>query len=513
MSRIKSRASRSLMFVASTALALQATAYAQGDNNAPGAPAAPPAETPQAAPPEAVPSAPPPAPSPEVAAPVVPAPALPVAPVVPAAQAPSPVMTKFAATFYGFAEFDSIYDSTQSFNDLAGNAAIARSGTYAGNHGRLIFGARNSRLGFKLKGPESENIKSSAIAEADFLGNQPQGSPAPTGSPSVSEGSFFTSPTFRMRHFALKLETPVVDVLAGQYWQLFGWQSLFHPSTVEIQGVPGQIYSRSPQLRLSHVFKNDDVTVEVAIAASRPPQRDSVTPDGQAGLRFALNKVKALHTAGAAGTAVDPLSIGVSGVGRHFRVPEFSATPTNALSITSWGVSVDALIPVIPATTINDGNALTLTGSYVYGQSIADLYTGLSGGVSFPALPANAMGVVPTYPQDVDNGLVAYTADGTLHAIRWQSVIVGAQYYFPTPIRMWVAANYSHMSSPNMDVLETAGNKSKMFDKSDWADGNYFVDATAAIRFGVEYAWFRQTYLDGVKATNNRVQFSALYIF
>jgi hypothetical protein len=39
------------------------------------------------------------------------------------------------------------------------------------------------------------------------------------------------------------------------------------------------------------------------------------------------------------------------------------------------------------------------------------------------------------------------------------------------------------------------------------------VDATQAIRFGLEYAWVRQTYLDGTKGTNNRVQFSAFYIF
>ena len=38
---------------------------------------------------------------------------------------PLPVMTKFGATFYGFAEFDAIWDSTQSFNDLAGNSLIA----------------------------------------------------------------------------------------------------------------------------------------------------------------------------------------------------------------------------------------------------------------------------------------------------------------------------------------------------------------------------------------------------
>ena len=171
--------------------------------------------------------------------------------IAPPVVAPSPkpsalgsVLTSFGATFYGFIESDAIYDSTQSLNDLAGNAPIARSGTFAENHGRMTFGVRNSRFGFKLTGPELGRIKTSGIAEMDFLGNQPQSSPAPGGTPAVSESSYFTSPTLRIRHFALKLETPIVDVLAGQYWQLFGWQSLFHPNSVEYQGVPGELYSR-----------------------------------------------------------------------------------------------------------------------------------------------------------------------------------------------------------------------------------------------------------------------------
>ena len=78
--------------------------------------------------------------------------------------------------------------------------------------------------------------------------------PAPAGSPAVSEGSFYTSPTFRMRHYALKMETPYIDLLAGQYWQLFGFQSLFHPNTVEMQGVPGQIYfALAPVPPLAHL--------------------------------------------------------------------------------------------------------------------------------------------------------------------------------------------------------------------------------------------------------------------
>ena len=439
------------------------------------------------------------------------------------------MMSKFSATFYGFAEFDAIWDSTQSFNDLAGNAVILHTPAptmttmnptvpYGVDHGRTMFGARNSRLGFKLKGPDSDMIKTSAVVEADFLGNQPQGSPLPaaqagtTGVSTVSEGSFFTSPAFRMRHYYFKMETPIVDVLAGQYWVLFGWQSMFHPSTVEIQGVPGQIYSRTPQLRLSKTIKTDAINVDIAVAADRPAQRNSQIPDGIAAIKLALNGWKGMHTMGSAGSQIDAAQIGFSTIGRYFSVPNFATSPTKAITINGYGYSVDALIPIIPATDAkHPDNALTFTGSFVYGQAIADLYTGLSGGASFAGLAPNAAGMAQNYPQDVDNGLVAYTSDGVLHAIRWESYILGLQYYLPTPNKIFITANYSHMHSSDISAL--GATSTKLFDTSYWADGNLFVDANAAVRFGLEYAYFHQSFLDGSTGKNNRIQFSAFYIF
>jgi hypothetical protein len=492
----------------------------------------PPADAPMPPPPapEVPPALMPPPPSPAPVPPIVsPAPASPP----PAASPLSTVMTKFGATFYGFAELDAIWDSTQSFNDLAANNAIVHTPAqtsammmmnqpavtpYGANHGRTQFGARNSRLGFKLKGPDSDMIKTSGVVEADFLGNQPQSSPTPvapagtSGIPTVSEGSFYTSPAFRMRHYYFKMETPIVDVLAGQYWQLFGWQSMYHPNTVEIQGVPGQIYSRTPQIRLSKTIKSDVVTVDIAAAALRPVQRNSQVPDGTLGIKLAFDGWKGMHTMGAAGSQVDAMSIGFSTIGRYFKVPNFAPTTTSTVTMNGYGYSIDALIPIVPATdAMHPDNALTFTGSFVYGQSIADLYTNLSGGATVGSLPANAMGTPQNYPQDVDNGLIGYTSDGVLHAIRWESYLLGLQYYFPTPNRMFISANYSHMHSPDINAL--GATSAKLFNKSDWVDGNLFVDANAAVRFGLEYAYFHQNYLDGSTAKNNRIQFSAFYIF
>jgi hypothetical protein len=403
---------------------------------------------------------------------------------------------------YGFVEADAIFDSTRSFNDLAGNATVARPGSMAGDHGRLQSSIRNSRFGFKFTGPRSADVKTSAVLETDFMGNQP---------PNASEAAFFNNPGLRVRHAMAKVETPYVDLMFGQYWELFGWQGYFHPNSVEMQGVPGQVYSRTVQLRLSHAFKTPLLDVELALAAARPPNRDSGVPDGQGGLRLMLNGWRGLHTAGSTGTAIDRAALGVSGLVRQLKVAELSATPSGERRKTAAAISIDALLPIVSASDTSRGNALTVTASFVNGTGLADQYSGLNGGIGFPA-PPNPSGAMPapTYTPNIDTGLATYGADGRLHAINWRSVLVGAQYYLPPAGNVWISANFSHMSSSNIDSW---GVPSKVFTQSTWADGNLFWDVDGSVRFGAEYAYFQQHYADGQSAKNHRVQLSGFYLF
>jgi hypothetical protein len=454
---------------------------------------------PPAAPAEPMPPPPPPPPAP---------PPAPLPPPPPAAPKTFSVSSKFSASLYGFVEADSIFDSTQSLNDVPGNAQIARSGTYAGDHSRMTFGVRNSRIGFRFKGPDTDDVKTSAQLEMDFGGNQ--------NAPGTSEAQTWASSIFRVRHMNVKIETPFVDILAGQSWMLFGWQTYFHPAAVQIQGLPSQVFSRGPQLRLSHVFKTSAVNAELAVAAARPPQKNSGTPDGQGGLKLTFNDWKGVRTMGSAGTAADALGIGVSGVVRQLKLPEFNGMPVNQVKKTGWGVSIDALIPVVPASLDHRENALTLTGSFVKGTGIADLYTGLTGGTSFPAVPNPTMATpAPTYTPDIDNGLVTFDAAGNLRTINWQSYMVGLQYYLPPEGHVWVAVNYSAMTSDNIDEGITGANLIRLTKKSMFVDGNLFWDATPAVRIGAEYAFTQNTFADAAatKAKNHRGQLSFFYIF
>src|SRR5262249_26500943 len=155
---------------------------------------------------------------------------------------------------------------------------------------------------------------------------------------------------FRIRHAYLKAETPWVDVTIGQAWNLLGWQPVFIPAVVQWPGLIGELYGRSPQLKLSRAFKTDFLTVEAAVAALRPVQRDSGVPNGEAGLRLTLNKWAGVHTSYLTATQGLPLSLAITGDVRAFRVPELSAAPASSNTATGGAVAVDAFIPIIPGT-------------------------------------------------------------------------------------------------------------------------------------------------------------------
>ncbi len=409
------------------------------------------------------------------------------------------VVNKWTAQVYGFAEFDAIHDTREGVGEVPGNPVLPHAGTYAADNGRTQFTIRNSRLGFRFSSPDFRGMKGSGLIETDFFGNQPNGAGGNT------EGSFFNNAGLRVRHAVAKLETPYGDVLGGQYWELFGWQPYFHPNTLEIQGVPGQIYSRTGQFRLSETFRSDPVTVEVAVAALRPPQRDASTPDAQGGLRLALNHWQGVHTAGSTGTAVDPLMIGVSGVVRRFALQ----TPnqpvlTQQSTATGWGISVDGLIPIIPAKADDRSNALTATASWVRGQGIQDLYSGFANGIA----GVNVLGT-----NSVDPGLVAFNGTG-LDAIQVRSFMVGLQYYLPVDRgSVWLAGNYSQVNSDNAMNLAPTSAGSGVFKRQRWADGAIFWDATQSVRFGAEVAWFEDVLRDNTLAHDQRYQFSMFYLF
>jgi hypothetical protein len=422
---------------------------------------------------------------------------------------------QLSVTFYGFVQADYIHDTTRSYADAIGDALVARSDTFDGTTGRTQFSTRNTRFGLSFRSPEVGGMRPTAVLEGDFFGNQP------SSPPHTSEGAYFDSATFRLRHAYVKLESAYVDVLVGQSYDLFGWQNTFFPATAEFLGVPNQVFSRHTQLRLSHTFGADGpVGVTLGAAVARPGQRDSQIPDVNAGVRIAVNGWKGITTPGNTNTTALPLSLGVSGVVRQFKLDAFAPPPTQAgNSISGWGLSLDALLPVLAAQSAEDrGNKLTLTGSFVMGSGIGDLLTA-TGGARFPTLPNPAQAnPPPEYTGNIDNGIVTFDRLGVLHTIDWQAFRAGLQYYLPPSGRVSISLNYTQAYSKNMrDLYPQGGAEIELLthvaERSRYADVNLFWDATPAVRFGISGAYTTVDYLDGDQPHNVRARAQALYVF
>lgn len=435
------------------------------------------------------------------------------------------VFGRFATTIYGFAEADVMYHSTQSYNDFAGNGLVAKPGSYAGDHTRTTFTARDSRFGLRLKAPSPKGYSFTANLEGDFLGSEPgifqsTGGTAPAAGSTNSEAGFFQNPVFRIRHAYFKAETPILDFTVGQTWNLLGWQATYVPAIVQWPGVLGELYGRSVQVRVSKTIKLNPVTVEVAVAALRGAQRDSAIPNGEAGLRMSVDAWSAPHTSFIASTNIMPASIAVTGDVRAFRLPAFntgSAKSGDVNTTTGGAIAIDAFLPIIPGTKTNKDNSLSVTGEFVAGEGIGDQYTGFATGLSALTLPKAAAtdATNPAFNPTVDANLVGYDSGGALRLIRTNTFYLAGEYYVPfVDGRLALFGGYYSTEIVNVGAFATSAAQLAAARKlaNMWNMG-LFVDATSNIRIGADLAFVRDQAADGNHASHWSAQTSGFFFF
>jgi hypothetical protein len=456
------------------------------------------------------------------------------------------VTSEWTLTIYGFAEADMMRDSTRSFNDGLNNNVVAHAQTQANAYPRLQSSIRNSRFGIKADAPTVSGIHTSGVLEFDLFGNQSiinsggGSSGQPPGPGDTTEATYFNNAGLRVRHAYVKLESAVVDALAGQTYHLLGWQNYFFGASCGFLGLPNQLFNRTVQVRLGHTFASDAISLDIAAAALRPAQRDAGLPDAEGGIRISVNSWKGITTPGSGGTTALAASIGVSGLLRQFKVDPYAPLPAPPIALPGWAIAVDLLLPIIPVKDSTDrGNALTITGEFVTGTGDADQYTGMTAGATMPNVyplppdtPVNAAGMsVPQaqgaaplvglpYTPDIDPGLVAFDSNGFVHTINWRTLLVGVQYYLPPTGRVFVSGNYSRSDSSNIASLfhpdsprQPWVNPLTVFHASRYADANLFVDVTPTVRVGLSYQYVAQAFTDGTTAHNHRGELTVLYLF
>jgi hypothetical protein len=429
--------------------------------------------------------------------------------VVGAGDATTLVLAKLRTTIYGFAETSYIHDSTESCVETCGATQIQRPGSYRGNHGRTVFSARSSRLGVRLAAPEQNGIRASGLLETDFMG--------PTA---TTEQGTFTNAVLRVRLAYFKLETPVVDFVVGQTWSLFGWQSIYLVASAQPPGLPGQLFERASQLRVSKTIKGKAATAELAIAANRPPQQDSSIPEGVAGVRLSFDRWTGQHTGYLASTTIQPASLAISGDLRGFRIPELSANPHTGHVRVGGGIAFDAFLPIVPATKQSRDNALSVVGELAIGRGTSDAYTALgAAGTANATLP----GTTTVGSTATDPGLAVVDSRGHIELVKWTSYIAGLEFYpARTGGRLGVFANYGHIESANAKHVGTANSgtdaeraaaRAKIRDHEELYEVGLFVDPTKATRIGASGSLYDDTYADGQEAKNYSLLMSGWLFF
>jgi len=427
-----------------------------------------------------------------------------------ATTAPTFVVGRFVTTLYGYLEGDVIHDSQRVTTDgYGGSPTLNLPGTFLGDNGRTVFSSRGTRLGMRFAAPETSGIRVRANFEMDFVGNQP-GSPVtnpgtnPQTARNITESSFFTNATPRIRIALAQVDTDYVTLSIGQTWNLMAFAAAYLPTSIQPQGLPGQLFGRNPQVRLSHIFDAKAFSVEAAAAAVRGPQFDSEMPDFQGGLKFNINGWTGVQSIGSTATVISPASIAVTGAARKIKLATV-VSGANALSYDSVAgnmVAVDAFVPIIPATQ-RGPFALSLLGEFGTGTGMADLYSGLTGGAAVGAPPGVATANFAGFA-DLDPGIAGFNRIGKLDTVDFRTLLIGAQLSMGKVV---LAGNYSSVYSDN--VQQFAGT----WNQQAWWDANLIVDPWAGVRFGLEFARTLQRRNAGQLANNSRVFFGTFFLF
>jgi hypothetical protein len=413
--------------------------------------------------------------------------------------ADEPVMSKFKMSIGGFIKLDYVYNST----DLGSNAGmlapasglIPRTSSAAGQSDQSIFTARQSRLWFKVAGPELYGAKTNALIEADFYGDYA------SGNNQASE-----SPQLRMRLAYGTVDWTNTQILFGQFWDTFGPMVA---STVDFRsgagwGAPNT--PRVPQVRITQKYNiTDNNTISIALAAQNPTENFVSTTGtgvvtGTPGQVFvsggAVNGAgqlmfisKSLGVApGYYGMAQNPLKVGVFGLygQQSYNIFNNSANPQSQIfstdqSYKSWGGGVYAFVPVLRS---SDGKSRAGTASFE-GQAYQ--------GANMAYNTATAYGIIQTNPTFPAGGVPSIQTYGSAKGWGYAAQMI----VYPTQ-ELGVTFGTGKRQVLNNESYRWIGGTAA--NSTDRTTGNYqyyvnmAYDFNAAIRVSAEYQYLRTNY-------------------
>ncbi|MBM3859957.1 MAG: hypothetical protein FJ395_09940 [Verrucomicrobia bacterium] len=358
-----------------------------------------------------------------------------------------PIVAGLDMEFYGYVKLDASHDSSPA--SIGNYARWAESHSGANVHDEFSMTANQTRLGLRIKGPESKTVQTGGLIEMDFYGGGTENKPNPM-----------------MRHAYLTAFWPdlQLQVLAGQTSDVIS--PLFMPTINYTVGWwQGNMGYRRPQLRLSETFKPaDKVEIKLETAATRTISGRTLgsTSSGDTGQESGIPTFQGRASVGFPLLTEKPTVIGVSG---HFGQERF----TGNKRIDSWSINADMTFPIT--------KWLALQAEGFLGQNLDAYLGGIGQGVN-------------------TNTMTAIRSMGG-----WVALAL-------TPCEKWQFNAGAAIDDPRDSDLAT---KNRTYNTVAFGNATYFV--TPNLSIGIELSYLHTGYKDQQDGDDFRKQLSLIYKF
>lgn len=326
-------------------------------------------------------------------------------------------------TMGGFAAAEGVYRDHDQTADIGSNfSSIPYANDRAGHTGEIHGTARQSRYSLLVEGMPTADVKASFYGEFDFLG---------AAQTANSKESNSYQP--RIRNLYGQLDTTDGwHLLAGDSWSLatmtsngISPRSEQSPATIDAQYVPGFVWARQPQVRITKDFdkelwfsvsaENPQTTFGNTTTATGVTATTTQAPTSQyySGTNYSLNSIPDFIGKAAWESNVNGHLFHIEALGmyRDFEdrvtIAPTAGTQaakigylagTNTVNSTGWGVGGGVMLGLIP-------KILDLQGTILDGRGI-----GRYGSGQLADVTANAAGKLEGIPE------LMWLAGGTLHA-------------------------------------------------------------------------------------------------
>jgi len=380
--------------------------------------------------------------------------------------------SRWDLTIGGYVKFDMGWGSQNQGVDAAlaqqkGNGPFTNINDNTGNF--YAYGGE-TRVNMLTRGPDAWGAKTSAFIEGHFRGDSVSGANA--------------SDTFSLRHAFMSFDWANTKIILGHTWQKWGLLPTFSNALLEYNGLgPFLKGSRQPQARIEQNFKNFNWAFAVMSSANTLGASNTFTSGGSAGVNNNFTNSEVPFFEGSIGWTTDKcgkigpwqMLFNLDGFyGRENRNSQLTVggVPVSGTwqnkNVDSYGVAFKGFIPVIPEKKGNKAGALSLSGVVFYTQN-----------------PGWYQGPVTTSSYNT----------GTALNPDWHAPVTfggwGQISYFFTD-KLFVNGWYGYTRN-NLSNYAISTGQSPIQNTTQMI-ANVMYDVNAAIRFGVEGAYFNTRY-------------------